>query len=263
MKNFLWIAVLAITISSCKQTENKQEITETQTTTIPQKEYPESIASVFKAHGGIDIWNRMNNLSFTIEKESGDELQKVDLKSRKVAIQTSKYTLGFDGEKVWLDQDSTYFAPQRARFYHNLYFYFYAMPFVLGDDGITYSDTAPLTFDGVTYPGTKISFGSGVGDAPDDEYILYRDPATNQMAWLAYTVTYGKNEKSDRFSYIKYDQWTTVNGVQLPSKLQWYTVEEGIPTTVRSEQVFSKPTLSEIQFPSSTFEKPATGEFAE
>ncbi len=263
MKNFFWIAVLAIALYSCKQAAKKQELTEKQTTTILQKEYPESIASVFKAHGGIDTWNAMNNLCYTIEKESGNETQKVDLKSRKVTIETNKYTLGFDGEKVWLDQDSMYFQPKRARFYHNLYFYFYAMPFVLGDDGITYSEVDPLTFEGIIYPGTKISFGSDVGDAPDDEYILYRDPKTNQMAWLAYTVTYGKNEKSDRFSYIKYDQWNDVNGIQLPSKLQWYTVEEGVPTVVRSEQVFSKPTISETQLPSSIFEKPASGEFAE
>jgi len=235
MKRIIFLVALSIFALSCKQsTEQTSTTSKTveETPTIISKEYPAAIASVFKAHGGMDAWNATNNISFTL----GDEVHTIDLKSRKTTIKTDKFTLGFDGEKVWLDQDSTYFQPQRARFYHNLMFYFYAMPFVLGDDGITYTDVSALEFEGVSYPGTKISFGADVGDAPDDEYIVYRNPKTNQMEWLAYTVTYGKNEKSDRFSYIKYDQWTDVGGLQLPSALQWYKVENGIPTEVSGER---------------------------
>jgi hypothetical protein len=142
-------------------------------------------------------------------------------------------------------------------------FYFYAMPFVLGDDGITYTEVDALEFKDVSYPGTKISYGAGVGDAPNDEYILYRDPKTNQMAWLAYTVTYGKNEKSDRFSYIKYDQWQEVNGLQLPSKIQWYKTENNQPTEMRNERSFIKPTATTTQLDAAIFEKPKNVEFAE
>ncbi len=262
MKSILTSFILVILLISCK------ENTVTSKETIPPppppiKEYPAAIASVFEAHGSYQKWDAMNNLCFTMEKEGGNETHTIDLKSRKVRIETDKFTLGFDGEKVWLDQDSTYFSPQRARFYHNLMFYFYAMPFVLGDDGITYSETEALEFEGTSYPGTKISFGDGVGDAPDDEYILYRDPRTNEMAWLAYTVTYGKNEKSDRFSFIKYDQWTDVNGIKLPSKLHWYAVEDGAPTTMRNERSFIKPTATATQLDAAIFEKPENGNFAE
>ena len=260
MKFIYTAIVIAILAVSCKQNTTAPENT---TPAVSAKEYPAAIAATFKAHGGIQKWNTMNNLCFTMEKEGGNETQTIDLKSRKVRIETEKYTLGFDGEKVWLDQDSTYFAPQRARFYHNLMFYFYAMPFVLGDNGITYTETEALEFEGVSYPGTKISFGAGVGDAPDDEYILYSDPKTNEMAWLAYTVTYGKNKKSDTFSYIKYDQWVNVNGLKLPSKLQWYAVENGVPTEMRSERSFIKPTTTATLLDSAIFEKPESGEFAE
>ncbi len=252
--------LIAILTVSCKQNTTTPENT---APPVPAKEYPAAIAATFKAHGGIQKWNAMNNLCFTMEKEGGNETQTIDLKSRKVRIETEKYTLGFDGEKVWLDQDSIYFAPQRARFYHNLMFYFYAMPFVLGDDGITYTEEKALEFNGVSYPGTRISFGANVGDAPDDEYIIYKDPKTNEMAWLAYTVTYGKNEKSDRFSYIKYDQWVDVNGLKLPSKLQWYKVEEGVPTEMRNERSFIKATSTATKLDNSIFAKPESGEFAE
>lgn len=260
MKFIYSTIILALLIVSCKPNNTTKE-TEAQ----PQasRNYPATIASVFKAHGGIGTWNAMNNLCFTMEKEAGNETHTIDLKTRKARIETDKFALGFDGEKVWLDQDSTHFAPQRARFYHNLMFYFYAMPFVLGDDGITYTEVDALEFNGVSYPGTKISFGAGVGDAPDDEYILYRDPKTSQMAWLAYTVTYGKNEKSDRFNYIKYDQWTEVNGLQLPSKMHWYKTENGVPTEMRNERSFIKPTATTTQLDAAIFEKPESGEFAE
>ena len=52
-------------------------------------------------------------------------------------------------------------------------FYFYAMPFILADDGIIYEDVAALKFEGKSYPGIKISYESGVGESPEDEYILY------------------------------------------------------------------------------------------
>lgn len=258
MKSIITTLLIGLLILSCKQNTTHKNIPPP-----PVKEYPAAIASIFEAHGGIAKWSTMNNLCFTMEKEGGNETHIVDLKTRKTRIETDKFTLGFDGEKVWLDQDSTYYAPQRARFYHNLMFYFYAMPFVLGDDGITYTDVDALDFKGTSYPGTKISFDAGVGDAPDDEYILYRDPKTNEMAWLAYTVTYGKNEKSDRFSYIKYDQWTTVNGVKLPSKLHWYKTEEGVPTEMRNERSFIKPSATATTLDATIFEKPESGTFAE
>ncbi|RMB64016.1 hypothetical protein EAX61_01140 [Dokdonia sinensis] len=262
MKQIAIILLVALTILSCGETKN-QEKEETIAESTPQRVYPVEITSVFDAHGGIQKWNAMNNLCFTLEKEEGNEVHTVDLKSRKARIETENYTLGFDGEKVWLAQDSTYFQPERARFYHNLMFYFYAMPFVLGDEGIAYSDVDPLTVGDVSYPGTKISFGDGVGDAPDDEYILYRDPKTNQMAWLAYTVTYGKNEKSDRFSFIKYADWQEVNGLQLPKTLEWYALEDGVPTTKRSERTFTKPTATATELEATIFEKPQNGKFVE
>jgi len=267
MKKIIVLACIAILAISCKEKETQKEenvVTAIEEVVKPTpRVFPSDIASVFKAHGGVDHWNAMGNLQYTLEKENGNETQTVNLHSRKTLIKTDNYKLGFDGEKVWLEQDSTYFAPQRARFYHNLYFYFYAMPFVLGDEGITYTAVDPLEFDGKSYPGTKISFGADIGDAPDDNYILYRDPETNEMAWLAYTVTYGGRGKSENYSYIKYDQWQDVNGLKLPKALQWYTVEEGKPVAQRNEQLFIDIAVSRGTPNDGLFAKPENGTFAE
>ena len=47
------------------------------------------------------------------------------------------------------------------------------------------------------------------------------------MAWLAYTVTYFSKEKSNKFNLIKYTDWDAVNGLQLPTAIQWYVFKDG------------------------------------
>jgi len=268
MKYLFTIALAATLFISCNNETKTQSKAETLAPVAvepetPAKTYPAAMTAIFDAHGGMKKWNDMNTMSYALPKEV-EEIHTIDLKTRKVRIETKDYALGFDGDKVWLKQeDSTSFNPSRARFYHNLMFYFYAMPFVLADDGITYEETKSLEMDGVTYPGTKISFGEGVGDAPDDNYIIYHHPETKEMAWLAYTVTYNSKEPSERYSYIKYAEWENVNGVKLPSKLQWYKVEDGKPTEMRSERAFTKTSLSEAKADTALFSKPEGGEFTE
>lgn len=254
-KSLLALVVLTL-LASCKQVETTENTSAPSEKRVLSKTYPENISTIFEAHGGIERWNAMNNLCFTIPKGDVNEKHTVDLKSRHTRIETDSYVLGFDGEGVWVKQDTIAFNPERARFYHNLMFYFYAMPFVLGDDGITYEEAPALEKDGITYPGTKISFGSDVGDAPDDNYIIYKNPTTNEMAWLAYTVTYGGDGPSERYSYIKYSNWQDVNGIKLPSELQWYKVEDGLPTEMRNAMTFTNPTASESILDNAIFKKP-------
>ena len=135
-------------------------------------------------------------------------------------------------------------------------FYFYAMPFVLGDDGIIYSEAEPIEFEGVTYPGILISYNSGVGESPDDEYILYYNPETYQMEWLAYTVTFGKNEKSKDFRFIRYNDWQDLNGLQLPNSISWYTYENNTPKELRNTVEFVNVTLKNSKPNSDLFEMP-------
>jgi hypothetical protein len=261
MKKIILIATALVALASC--TNETKKTTEVAVAETPQRKYPAQISKIFEAHGGIATWNEMNNLCFTLPKGDIEEIHTIDLKSRKTRIETKDAVLGFDGDKVWLKQDSITFKPERARFYHNLMFYFYAMPFVLADEGITYTDAPALDIDGVQYPGTKIAFGDGVGDAPDDNYIIYNDPNTNEMAWLAYTVTYGGDGPSERYSYIKYNKWQEVNGLKLPSELQWYTVEDGKPTEMRNAMSFTKTTTTATIIDDTVFSKPDDGTFVE
>lgn len=256
MKIKALILVVFIIATSCKNkttpaidySEEKLDIT----TSI----YPESISKVFDAHGGLETWKAMKSLEFTMKKPNGDEITTTNLKNRSSLIETPNHMIGFNGEDVWLKNKDTIQYKGNPRFYYNLMFYFYAMPFILADDGIIYEDVEPLVFEEKSYPGIKISYESGVGESPEDEYILYYNSETFQMEWLGYTVTYFSKEKSKEFHFIKYSNWQMVKGLALPETLTWYRYENNLPTTKRNDLQFSDIILSMEKPTKDIFEVP-------
>ncbi|MCF7561418.1 hypothetical protein L3X39_12285 [Sabulilitoribacter multivorans] len=263
MKIKLLILSLLLLIMSCKnKTENTTNYSEEKldvTTSI----YPENITKIFEAHGGLDTWNAMKSLEFTMTKPDGNEVTTTDLKNRNSLIMMPKHSIGFNGKDVWLQSKDTTAYKGNPRFYYNLMFYFYAMPFVLADDGIMYDEAEPLIFEGKSYPGIKISYESGVGESPEDEYILYYDSETNKMTWLGYTVTYFSKEKSKEFHFINYSNWHNVEGLLLPETLSWYNYENGLPTTKRNDLQFTDVKLSEEKPNQQMFEVPEGAELVE
>lgn len=242
---------------SCKQnTDTNYQNTSTKEVVPVSKVYPANISKIFKAHGGLDVWNSMHNLEFTMPKDNGNEVTTTNLKNRKSLINTQNHSIGYNGEIVWLHNKDTVAYKGNAKFYYNLMFYFYAMPFVLADDGINYENVDPLEFEGKTYPGIKISYNAGVGESPDDEYILYYDAETNKMAWLGYTVTYFSKEKSKEYHFIKYSNWQNVEGLLLPETLAWYNYENNMPTTKRSDRHFTNVVISKEKPNSDLFKMP-------
>ena len=237
-------------IFSCKNSSTDQLATQNDVT------YPENVSKVFVAHGGMDTWGSFEQLNFEIEKPDGNDFYKVSLGNRKSLIRSNHHELGFDGKNVWLKNLDTVQYKRNPKFYYNLMFYFYAMPFVLGDDGINYKDVEPLNYQGVSYPGVLISYNAGIGESPEDEYILYYHPETHKMSWLAYTVTYFSKEKSKKFNLIRYDDWENVAGVDLPSSIQWHHYNDGEIGDVRNEVNFVKSSLSKTAADELVFKVP-------
>lgn len=268
MKVITYFIMISLLLTGCK---NKQSETSVEDITtfqdqasspeVPQ--YPDALARVMEVHGGMDQWGKMNELRFELDKESGKEIHQISLKDRRTRIDGPDWTMGSDGKDVWLDQatDSAYGG--NARFYHNLYFYFYAMPFVMGDQGIKYEEVDPRELDGIIYPGIKISYEAGVGDSDKDEYVLYYDPETYVMKWLAYTVTFRTNQSSENWKYIKYSKWAPINGLTLPETLTWYQVEDDQPTEPRNELLFDKVIVSEAKLADEIFSRPETAQIIE
>ena len=245
MKKLTLLFILSLMIVSCK-TETKKE--------IKKENYPTELAKIFQKHGGIDLWRKQKTLSFN----KGEEVHSVDLHSRKTVINSPNYSLGFDGKEIWLHETKEKSFKSRKDFYYNLYFYFYAMPFVLADDGIIYEKTDDLVFEGKHYPGIKISYKANVGSSPDDNYIVYYNKETYQMEWLAYTVTFNSKKPSEKYRMIKYHDWEKVNNLLLPKSITWYKQDEnGLPTTPRGMATdFTLSVLSETALSDSFFVNP-------
>ena len=257
MRTFLTIA-LGFLLFSCqktaKQTTTIDNLEADTVSTIDKDKYPKDIFKVLEAHGGMQAFNQMNTLIFELTNPEGAEKHSIDLKNRYSRIETDKFVIGFDGNEVWIDQDSTYFKGD-PRFYHNLMFYFYAMPFVLGDDGIQYQEVTPLSFNGVASPGYQISYEANVGDSPDDNYFIYYDPETFKMKFLGYTVTYFSKEKSTKISLIEYAEWQRENGILLPKTLKWRTFDNDSVGEVKSERVFELIKIDSSKLDTALFKK--------
>ena len=223
---------------------------------IDRSKYPENFQNILKAHGSLERWNKMQFLSYERVNSAGNEVHRIALKNRIDKIEAPNFKMGYDGENYWVLADTSF--KRNPIFYHNLMFYFYAMPFVLADEGIQYAETDPLVYDSISYPGVAMSFNEGVGSSPKDDYIIYYNPETYQMEWLAYTATYFSQEKSTKFSYIRYNDWSDRNGVVLPNSLTWYrTNEDGKPTEARNNVKMENIQIMETAPAEGTFTMPA------
>jgi len=254
MYKFIFI-ISFLSCISCKDTPNLQE---------PKVELSQDIPAIFKkgieAHGGWEAWKEMKTLEFSIIKNAQKEKHTIDLISRKARIEHPNWTIGFDGSEVWITPDKEAFGKRSPRFYHNLYFYFFAMPFVLADPGIEYEVMEPDSLNGQLYNPVKISFKEGVGDAPEDIYIAYFDQTSHIMSALLYTVTYYSGEASQRYNALIYDNWIDVNGLKLPASFKGYTYENGDINDIRYDLGFEGISLSEQLSDPSIFEMPPSAE---
>ncbi len=244
MKKTTIILVVMTLVMSCKQKE-KDAFIEQDVKSVAKREYPASITKVFEAHGGLDAWNSMQSLTFSMDRGNGKrEITTTNLKSRASLIDAPNYMLGNTGSNLWVKSKDTSAYKGNAKFYNGLMFYFHTMPFIVADAGITYTAAEPLEFEGQTYPGVLVSYNAGVGVSPDDQYIIYYDSETNKMAWLGYTVTFGSNQKSTDFSYIRYNNWKTINGIELPISIDLYSDKDNVIGDKRSTIEFLDVTVS-------------------
>jgi len=253
MKYITLVVLASLTFFACKNNSTNTE--SSSVTEVNQIDYPEAIDEIFDQHGTLALWKKMKTMSYEIVKENGNEKQIIDLQNRRERIEASDFTSGYDGKEYWVEADTTYKG--NPKFYTNLMFYFYAMPFVLADEGIIFTKAEPITFEGTTYPGYRISYGEGIGVSPEDEYFIHYDAKTKEMAWLGYTVTFYSGKKSEKIKWIRYNDWKNFKGLKLPNSMTWYNVEDGKITEPRNTREFVNVTVNETKLDDSTFTKTA------
>ena len=266
IKQLLPVCIFLV-LTGCKES-NKDTIPVDATSPISTEanyseiKYPQDLQKVFDAHGTYGAWKEYKTLSYEIRNGESNEIHVLDLKKRMDLITMGDIQMGFDGDKVWLADPQNIYQGDPV-FYHNLMFYFYAMPFVLGDEGINYGETEDLIVDGKTYPGIRITYDSGVGTSPKDEYYLHYDPETFQMAWLGYTVTYRTGEDSDTIKWIRYDDWQKVGDLVLPKSISWVAYEGREIGDKRNTVYFENIEVSKESKPKGFYKKPEAGVFVD
>ena len=259
-KKYLFLFSI-FTVSACADKPTERQETAMEDKNRP--EYPALLQKALDAHGGSAVWQQFHTLQFDLTTTLGEEKkehQLIDLKSRKIIITGSHYTIGFDGEQVWVAPDKAAFPEMPPRFYHNLVFYFFAMPFVLADPGINYEDLGEREIEGKRYRALKISFQQGVGDADDDLYIAHFNPKTFQLELLLYTVTYFSGEKHENYNALMYNEWQQVNGLMVPLVMTGHKYEADSIGEIRYRAEFSNVSFTEEDTDASAFEMPEGAE---
>ncbi len=259
MKYPVLLLVVAL-FFSCKpekkaRTDSEPKVTQVQAPEEKSDPLPKKILKVLESHGGLDRWKKQRTLAYDLKKGAITETHTIDLWNRWDLIDAGVYRMGNDGTGTWLDNPEAAYEGN-PDFYHNLMFYFYAMPFVLADPGILYSEAPAIEFEGVTYPGIRIAYEGGVGTSPEDEYFLHYEPESHRMAWLGYTVTYGSDGPSENVKWIRYDDWKTTGGLLLPSSISWYTYEGRDIKELRSTVDFENIRISQEAKDPEFFSKP-------
>lgn len=138
--------------------------------------------------------------------------------------------LVFDGQDAWTSPEDSAF--QGARFHVLTWPYFLAAPWKLDDPGTHLKDLGKQPYkNGEKLKAARLTFDSGIGDSPDDWYVVYRNDK-NQLAGMAYIVTFGTDvaEAEKEPHAITYHDFKKVDGVMIPTRWEFWnwSAEKGI-----------------------------------
>jgi hypothetical protein len=208
---------------------------------------------MIEAHGGLDPWKNAPTVSFTDEMIPAGmpaglrgEVT-VEQSRRRVYIEypSMNMRLGWDGQQAWGENWSVPYPP---RFLAQLNYYFLNLPWLTMDDGVVLGapGSEKLWDDPVEYITIRMEFESGVGDTPDDYYVLYIHPENYLLKGCRYIVTYQallpEGVESTPEHVLVFDRFQTVEGLVVPIHYSIYELD-GTPyaTCAIEDWSFSKP----------------------
>ena len=195
--------------------------------------------SSIEAHGGLANWFGKGPIAFHFDYQPLDggrrrnSYQVIDQWSVRAVHEVADnrdITYGWDGKQAWSFPDSADVGVN-PRFWSTTPYYFVGLPFVLADEGVILEELGKKEFKGITYDLIKASYENGIGDAPDDFYVIYIDPETKLMGALRYIVSYpgffpDGGHLPEKFMEITGQQ--TVDGMTVPTgyHTHWFKNDE-------------------------------------
>ena len=250
--SFSTLVLLVSTFSCQKRTEK------------PLPDLTPEFTEVLEAHGDWKKWYQAKAESYAMIHEGVlvEENAFINLDSRKIRLSNSEFEMGYDGDQTWISPNREAYKGESLKFYHNLYFYFFNIPFVFTDPGVTVEKVENRSLNGKEYPTFQAKFESSVGSSPKDQYFMLINPETNRLEYLLYTVTFFGNPNPP-LNALKYEDYRNADGVYFPRILTGYTLENDSTRTLRYQVTFADPLLLDEEFDSKVFEKPENGVFAD
>ncbi|MEZ4954972.1 MAG: hypothetical protein R2825_15505 [Saprospiraceae bacterium] len=237
MKNLLPFVIILL-IYSCQT--NQQE----------SAALPPAFIKMLAKHGGLTTWKKMKSLRFQAKVPDGVETHSIDLQNFRDRLDGPGYTMGYDGQAIWVGKDTTFDG--NPTLYHSLYFYFFSMPFMPATEGVEFTQAEPLLFDGMDYPGFQVVLDKGVGAELSREFFLHYDPSSHQLAW----VGYADPQISGKVNWVRYVDWINTERLVLPTTIAWYKMENGKLTAPKHQVSFDNIEISRAAYISNIFEKP-------
>lgn len=254
--NWIPILLLALGIVACGDAADDgaagQEAAETASATqeTDATDPADAFARAIEEAHGREAWVSKQAISARIELVFGDNPALAGRmiftpSMSKVRLETGEAAVVWDGDDAWLTPADAELP--RARFHVLTWPYFLAAPMKLRDPGTTLELLGEKTLQGETYSAARLTFDEGVGDSPDDWYLIYRDEETSRLAAMAYIVTYGTTaeEANQEPHAISYHDFQDVDAVFVPTlwKFWQWSEEEGI-----HGEPIGRATLSDVRF---------------
>ncbi|MEM1348799.1 MAG: hypothetical protein AAGI01_09605 [Myxococcota bacterium] len=200
---------------------------------LTASEEGELILAAIEAHGGLANYFSKGPLSFRFDYHPVDEAktrrhttQTIDTwsaRARHALHDDTQTTFGWTGEQAWR---STKDLKLNARFWALTPYYFVGIPFVLADPGATFAPAGKISFEEESYDLVKVTFRDGVGDAPDDFYIVYVHEETKRVGGVRYIVSYPgfyPNGGHSPEKFMRYDGAQDVDGIIFPETFRTFT----------------------------------------
>lgn len=253
--------LLFFLLLSCKENVKKEETTteETQINKTEANEIPEFTEEIEATHKKSDFLAKEIISYDLVVKFGGKEslnakyTQSVDGTLIKMERANGEIVI-YNGKEVYTNKADTDLGKDRFDIF--TWSYFVTIPYKLNDEGTIWSDFHDRPFYGETVPTGKLTFENNIGDAPDDWYVVYKNPK-NYLVGTAYIVTFGKDKKASKIEphAVKYTNFSEVDGI--PFAKNWtyhlWTNENGF-----GDQI-GEATLTNVTFSKSNdtlFKKP-------
>ncbi len=213
----------------------------------------EIIAAMISAHGGMEKWRAAPTVSFedhfrpagAASASASRVTVEQGLRRAYLDFPGTTTRLSWDGKQAWSENWQAPFPP---RFLALLNYYFLNLPWLAMDPGVILGEPgkAKLWDDPVEYITVKMTFEAGVGDTPEDYYVLYIDPRSHRLKACEYIVTYASilpaGVAATPPHILVYDEFATVDGHVVPTRYSIYEKNHSLYATCEiRDWSFKKP----------------------